>query len=215
MKFFGENISCVRGERLVFRGLNFAVEPGGALVLTGNNGSGKTSLLRVMAGLNRATVGKIAWSDGPISDDPEKHHGRLHFIGHLDAQKPVLSVGENLEMWARLHGGTDEKIAMAIKKLKLDGFEDLPGRYLSAGQRRRLSLARLVASEAPLWILDEPTIALDEGSVAAVRALISEHRDAGGMAVIATNVELGLSDTTKLDMRDYAAGQDDIWEGVS
>ena len=193
MRFFGENLSCVRGERLVFSGLEFAVDPGTALVLTGSNGSGKTSLLRVMASLTHPTAGHLAWQDGPVADDPERHHNRLHYVGHLDALKPVLSVRENLETWAQLHGGTDKKIALALKKLRLEGFENIPGRYLSAGQRRRLSLARLAASDAPLWLLDEPTIALDAASVDAVRTLIAEHRTAGGMAVIATNVDLGIA----------------------
>jgi heme exporter protein A len=215
MRFFGENLSCIRGERLVFSGLEFTVDPGTALVLTGSNGSGKTSLLRVMAGLTRPAAGQLAWDDGPVSDDPERHHNRLHYVGHLDALKPVLSVRENLETWARLHGSTDKKIALALKKLRLEGFENIPGRYLSAGQRRRLSLARLAASDAPLWLLDEPNIALDAASVDAVRALIAEHRAEGGMAVIATNVDLGIVDTTSLNLLDFAAAEEDIWEGVT
>ena len=215
MRFFGENLSCVRGERLVFSGLEFAIDPGTALVLTGSNGSGKTSLLRVMAGLTHPTAGQLAWQDGPVADDPERHHNRLHYVGHLDALKPVLSVRENLETWAQLHGGTDKKIALALKKLRLEGFENIPGRYLSAGQRRRLSLARLAASDAPLWLLDEPTIALDAASVDAVRSLIAEHRTAGGMAVIATNVDLGITETATLNLLDFAAAEEDVWEGVT
>jgi heme exporter protein A len=215
MRFFGENLSCVRGERLVFSGLEFAIDPGTALVLTGSNGSGKTSLLRVMASLTHPTAGHLAWPDGPVADDPERHHNRLHYVGHLDALKPVLSVRENLETWAQLHGGTDKKIALALKKLRLEGFENIPGRYLSAGQRRRLSLARLAASDAPLWLLDEPTIALDAASVDAVRTLIAEHRTAGGMAVIATNVDLGITETTTLNLLDFAPAEEDVWEGVT
>jgi heme exporter protein A len=215
MRFFGENLSCVRGERLVFSGLEFAVDSGTALVLTGSNGSGKTSLLRVMSGLTRPTVGHLAWQDGPVADNPERHHKRLHYVGHLDALKPVLSVRENLQTWAQLHGGTDKKVASALKKLRLEGFENIPGRYLSAGQRRRLSLARLAASDAPLWLLDEPTIALDATSVDAVRDLIAEHRAAGGMAVIATNVDLSIADTTTLNLLEFAAADEDIWEGVT
>lgn len=215
MRFFGENLSCVRGERLVFSELNFAIEPGATLVLTGSNGSGKTSLLRVMAGLTRPSAGQLSWEDGPIADDPERHHSRLHYIGHLDALKPVLTVRENLATWSHLHGGTDKKITSALKKLRLEGFENIPGRYLSAGQRRRLSLARLVASDAPLWLLDEPTIALDAPSVEAVRNLIAEHRSNGGMAVIATNVDLGIADTSELNLLDFAAANEDIWEGVT
>lgn len=215
MRFFGENLSCVRGERLVFSGLEFAVDPGTALVLTGSNGSGKTSLLRVMSGLTHPTVGRLAWQDGTVANDLERHHNRLHYVGHLDALKPVLSVRENLKTWAQLHGGTDKQIASALKKMRLEGFENIPGRYLSAGQRRRLSLARLAASDAPLWLLDEPTIALDAASVDAVRTLIAEHRAEGGMAVIATNVDLGVADTTTLNLLDFAATDEGTWEGIT
>lgn len=213
MRFFGENLSCVRGERLVFSGLEFAVDPGTALVLTGSNGSGKTSLLRVMSGLTRPTVGHLAWQDGPVVDNPERHHSRLNYVGHLDALKPILSVRENLQTWAQLHGSTDKKIASALKKLGLEGFENIPGRYLSTGQRRWLSLARLAASDAPLWLLDEPTIALDTASIDAVRSLIAEHRTAGGMAVIATNIDLRIADTTTLNLLDFATADEHIWEG--
>ena len=141
MRFFGENLSCVRGERLVFSGLEFAVDPGTALVLTGSNGSGKTSLLRVMAGLTRPTAGHLAWQDGPVADDPERHHSRLHYVGHLDALKPVLSVRENLQTWAQLHGGTDKKIASALKKLGLEGFRKYP-RALFIGRPKTPPFAR-------------------------------------------------------------------------
>ena len=214
MRFFGKNLSCMRGERLVFSRLNFSVEPGSVLVVTGSNGSGKTSLLRIIAGLTHPIAGELAWHDGSVAGNPERHHNRISFVGHLDAVKAVLSVHENLQIWARLHGGTDKTISMALKKMGLKGLENTPGRYLSAGQKRRLSLARLVASHAVLWLLDEPTIALDPASVDALRDLIAEHRNSGGMTIIANNIDLGIADTAELNMRKFATAGESIWEGA-
>lgn len=208
MRFFGENLTCVRGERIVFTGLNFSLSPGGALTLIGRNGSGKTSLLRVMAGLTHAITGTISWDDGAVSEEPDRHYGRLHYVGHQDAVKPVLSVRENLMLWTRLRGGTDNGLVAALERFGLLALADIPGRYLSAGQRRRLSLARISATPAPLWLLDEPTVALDRESVAALTAAIAEHRDGGGMVVMATNVDLDLADSTIIDLRDFAVDEE-------
>ena len=214
MQFFGQNLSCMRGERLVFSGLDFTVEPGSVLALTGNNGSGKTSLLRVMAGLTHPIAGELAWHDGSVADNPEQHHNRINFVGHLDAVKAALSVYENLQIWASLNGGTDKTISIAFKKMGLKGLENTPGRYLSAGQKRRVSLARLVASHAKLWLLDEPTIALDPASVDALRDLITEHRNNGGMTIVANNIDLRIKDTTELNLHHFATTGEGIWEGV-
>jgi heme exporter protein A len=214
MQFFGQNLSCMRGERLVFSGLDFTVKPGSVLVLSGNNGSGKTSLLRVMAGLTHPIAGELAWHDGSVADNPERHHNRINFVGHLNAVKAVLSVYENLKIWASLNGGTNKTISVALKKMGLEGLENTPGQYLSAGQKRRLSLARLVASHTKLWLLDEPTIALDPASVEALRDLITEHRNSGGMTIIANNVDLKIKDTTELNLHNFATISEGIWEGV-
>ncbi len=206
MRFFGENISCIRGERLVFSNLNFSIEPGNALIITGNNGSGKTSLLRLMAGLSRPASGHISWLDGDIWDDPETHHTRLHFIGHLTALKSTLSVKENLEIWSRLHGGRKKDIVETIKKLNLEGLEDTHCQKLSAGQKQRASLARLAANEAPLWLLDEPTTALDAISVDLLYSMIKTHIKGNGICVIATNTALSIENCLELNMQDFAAG---------
>jgi len=203
MRFFGQGLECVRGERLVFSGLDFALDPGGALILAGRNGSGKTSLLRLMAGLAPRQAGELAWDDGPVDDDPERHAARLCYVGHLDAVKPVLTVRENLGFWARLGGGGEAAATRALAHFGLDGMSGVPARYLSAGQRHRLSLSRLLAAPAELWLLDEPTVALDTESVAALMAALAEHRAGGGMAVIATNVELGDIGAAMLDMRRF------------
>jgi len=198
-RFAGQDLCCVRGDRTVFRGLGFAVEAGGALLLTGPNGSGKSSLLRLMAGLARPAEGSVGWDDGDLGEDPEWHFQRLHYVGHLDGVKSALSVAENLAVWARLRGG-DGAVDDALARFGLAQLSDIPARLLSAGQRRRLALARIAASPAELWLLDEPTVALDRGSVAALLATIEAHRASGGMAVIATNVDFPVADSVTLDV---------------
>ena len=197
--FAGRGLQCVRGERTVFDGLDFSLAAGDALVLTGPNGSGKSSLLRLLAGLLPAAGGSLVWDGAPIADDPARHHARLHYLGHLDAVKPVLTVAENVFFWARLGGSAREPRA-ALERFGLAHLADSPARYLSAGQRRRLALARLVAAERALWLLDEPTAALDEGAVGALEATLAEHRAQGGLVVLATHLALGLGAVERLDL---------------
>jgi heme exporter protein A len=203
------DLVCVRGERVVFAGLAFRLEAGGALMLTGANGSGKSSLLRLLAGLLRAADGELLWNDASIQADPEGHRRRLRYVGHSDPVKPVLSVRENLEFWARLQGAGTGLVQDALARFGLDALADLPARFLSAGQRRRLNLARLIAGmpdpPAPLWLLDEPTAGLDAASVATLEALLAFHREAGGLVAVATHVELDLPDAIELDLGSYAA----------
>ena len=146
--FKGEGLACERGERLVFAGLSFAVDRGGVLVLTGPNGSGKSSLLRLMAGLLKPADGLLSWDGQPVSDDPEAHRHRLHYLGHLEAVKPVLTPIENLAFWAAIKGGGVDRASLldALDRFGLKALADMPSRYLSAGQRRRLALARLAIS---------------------------------------------------------------------
>ncbi|MDP6175989.1 MAG: heme ABC exporter ATP-binding protein CcmA [Rhodospirillales bacterium] len=198
-QFSGENLTCVRGERMVFTRLDFQIGPGGALILLGRNGSGKSSLLRLMAGLTPAAAGSLAWDDGPVTEAPERHRERLRYVGHLDAVKPQLSVRENLVPWAALGTGTSH-IEGALYAFGLAPFANVAGRLLSAGQRRRLALARLKTSTAKLWLLDEPMVALDRDSVAALIEAIAEHRASGGMAVIATNVDIAIADADTIDL---------------
>ena len=201
--FAGRGLACRRGERLVFAGLSFLVAPGGALVLTGPNGSGKSSLLRLMAGLTPPEAGRLAWDGAPVRDDPAAHRARLHFIGHHDAVKPVLTVAETLSFWAGMRGGG--AVMPALERFGLAALAAWPCRLLSAGQRRRLALARLVASAAPLWLLDEPLTGLDSDAITDLAAAIAAHRAQGGLAVFSTHAALPLDDVETLSLSDFAA----------
>jgi heme exporter protein A len=200
--FAGLGLACRRGERLVFAGLDFALLPGGALLLTGPNGSGKSSLLRLMAGLTRPEAGRLVWNGATIAEDAPAHRARLHFIGHQDALKPVLSVAETLAFWAGMRGGAD--VAAGLQRFRLAALAEWPCRLLSAGQRRRLALARCVASPAPLWLLDEPANGLDAEALADLLAAIAEHRAAGGAVALSTHAKLPLADAVELSLASFA-----------
>jgi heme exporter protein A len=189
----------VRGERTVFNALEFRLEAGGALILRGPNGSGKSSLLRLMAGLLRPAAGRIRWNGIDVAEDREAHGARLHYVGHLDALKPVLSVADNLAFWAGLRApgaAVRDTVTTALRRFGLASLAELPARYLSAGQRRRLALARLAAAPAPLWLLDEPTVALDDASVARLGEVLAEHRAGGGMIAVSTHGRIDLAGAT-------------------
>ncbi len=206
-RFTGENLTCIRGERCVFTGLDFAIQPGGALKLVGPNGSGKSSLLRLMAGLIPPASGSLAWDDGAVSEDPEEHNGRLHYVGHLDAVKTVLTVAENVRFWAGLRPGADTARSAVVAALGVFGIAhlvDVPGRFLSAGQRRRVNLTRIVSAPAELWLLDEPTTALDAAATAGLEQTMARHRAGGGMVVVSTHTEVGLDGAEVLDLSDFA-----------
>ena len=182
-------VSCFRAERLVLDGVSFAVARGGALLLLGPNGAGKSTLLRVLAGLKRLDAGRVLF-DG--SDD---YAGRVAFLGHQDAVKPGLTAVENLAFAARMGGGD---IALALEGVGLGALGALPARMLSAGQKRRLALARLALSGADLWLLDEPTLGLDSAAVERFGAVLAGHRAGGGVVVAATHLPLPLPDAAEL-----------------
>jgi len=210
--YHGHGLSCRRGERLVFRGLDFTLRPGDALILTGPNGSGKSSLLRVMAGLTPPESGTLLLEGADIRKDREAHRRSLHFIGHTDALKPVLSAEEMLHFWAGMRTGPaidKSSIEGALAQFGLDTLASWPCRYLSAGQRRRLTLARLVASAAPLWLLDEPTTGLDSEAMAQLLAVIAAHRGAGGCVALSTHAPLDLAGATFLSLIDFRPGRPD------
>ncbi len=204
--FSGRNLTCIRGERRVFANLNFELAAGEALLLLGPNGSGKSSLLRLMAGLLRAASGHLAWNGVAAEDDPEAHHQHLHYVGHHDAVKPVLTVAESLRFWSRLHDGdSEERLRLALDRFGLMRLTDMPGRMLSAGQKRRTNLARLIAAPAPLWLLDEPSVALDRASVKVLEGLIAEHRANGGMVAVSTHTDLDLPGARELLLDRFSA----------
>jgi heme exporter protein A len=189
MQLLGRELVCVRGGRQVFSGLSFDVGAGQALVVSGANGAGKTSLLRMVAGLLRAETGRIELRDG----NPElTAFEQSHFLGHQDAVKPALTVAENLQFWVRYLGEGDPQSRPALDTVGLGGLLDLPAGYLSAGQRRRLSMARLLAIKRPIWLLDEPTAALDASGQAGLADLMRAHLTGGGIIIAATHGPLGI-----------------------
>jgi heme exporter protein A len=201
----GQSITCVRGERTVFVGLSFRIEAGETLILLGQNGAGKSSLLRLVAGLLRPTTGTIVLDGG----DAEQSVGeQAHYLGHQDALKPSLTVQENLTFWVDFLGGARpagmeagaraDAVADALAAVGLGDLAELPADYLSAGQRRRLSLARLLAVPRPLWLLDEPTAALDIAAQARLAELMQAHLATGGLILVATHGPLGLDRAREL-----------------
>ncbi len=186
-------LAAIRGERLVFSGLSFAVPEGGALLLTGPNGAGKSTLLRLLVGLGRLAAGTLTWQGQDALADLAAHGRRVAYLGHQDAVKPGLTAAENLLVW-----GARERVAGALAAVGLGALAELPARLLSAGQRRRLALARLALRPAPLWLLDEPTLGLDAASLARLARLMADHRDAGGLIVAATHLPLPLPGAAEL-----------------
>ena len=178
------------------------MQAGGALVLVGPNGSGKSSLLRVMAGLTPAASGSLAWDGVALREDWQAHRRRLHFIGHSDALKSVLSAEEMLGFWAGMRGRS-ESVRASLARFGLERQALLPCRYLSAGQRRRLALARLVASEARLWLLDEPMTGLDNEAAEMLLGVLAAHRGAGGLIALSTHAPLDLAAATTLSLADF------------
>jgi heme exporter protein A len=190
MQLSGQGIRCVRGGREVFAGLDFRAPAGEALAVTGRNGSGKTSLLRLIAGLLVPAEGTIELHGGDAELSlPEQ----CHYLGHRDALKPALSVAENLSFWADFLGGERCDAAESLATVGLDHASDLPAAFLSAGQRRRLSLARLLTVRRPVWLLDEPTTALDAAGQDMFGGLMRDHLTRGGMIVAATHAPLGIA----------------------
>ncbi len=184
-----EGLTAIRGERLVFQDVSFALPAGGALILSGRNGAGKSTLLRLLAGLARPDAGRLLWNDTDALADRTMHGARVALLGHQDALKPGLTAAENLAFAAALSG---RPVAAALAALDLQELAELPVRMLSAGQKRRLALARVSLSTAALWLLDEPTLGLDNQAVERLDTLLARHRDGGGIIVAATHVTLPL-----------------------
>ena len=183
-------LACRRGQKAIFSGISFALSGGEALLLLGPNGAGKSSLLQIMAGLLRPVAGQIVLEggdhDGTIAE-------QAHYLGHQDALKPSLSVVENLRFWTQFLGeGPGRAPLEALETVGLIALADLPAGYLSAGQRRRLSLARLICATRPVWLLDEPSAALDINGQQRLSSVMHAHLGAGGIILAATHAPLGL-----------------------
>ncbi len=198
-----DNLECVRGERRLFAGLGFRLAAGELLFLQGRNGAGKTSLLRMLLGLLPPEHGEIRWHGRPIRQLADDYRADLCYLGHLNAIKEELTPLENLLAAARL---ADEDLSEddaidALEQVGLAGREDLACKYLSQGQKRRVALARLVKERRPLWILDEPFVALDVAAVDWLAQLISGHLQRGGLAVMTTHQPVAIPAGTVRELR--------------
>ena len=209
MRLSTDKLACVRGGRVIFSDLNFEVQGGESLVLLGRNGAGKTSLLRVLAGYLQPSAGRILFDGG----DPEADLGEMcHFVGHLNGVKLHFSVEENLQFWAKyltVDLSAEEetvRIERALTGFGLTDLVDMPAGFLSAGQKRRLCLARLLVADRPLWLLDEPTVSLDAASQSYVAKAVNDHVGGGGIVIAATHIELGLKGARVLELGASAYG---------
>jgi heme exporter protein A len=197
MRLSAVDLACRRGGRDVFSGVSFNVGAGELLAITGRNGAGKSSLLRIVAGLIRPVGGRL-WLEG---GGPELSIAeQVHYLGHQDPVKPSLSVLENLQFWAAFFAGGAIKVHDALESVDLGAIAGLPAGYLSAGQRRRLSIARLIAVKRPIWLLDEPTSTLDAAAQHRVAEFMRNHLNQGGLVLAATHSALGLSNIQELSL---------------
>jgi heme exporter protein A len=195
MRLVAVGLGSIRGGRTLFQGLSFATGAGEALMVMGPNGSGKTTLLRLIAGLLPPTAGRIT-----LADSEEPVGEAVHFVGHLDALKGALTVGENLAFYRSLFGGGGTAVDEALGRMGIGTLVGLPAQVLSAGQRRRAALARLLVSYRPVWLLDEPANALDANGQTLLARLMQEHRGRGGIVIAATHARLDLPGAREISL---------------
>jgi len=188
-----KDLFCERDERILFDNFSMQINAGEVVQIIGQNGSGKTSLLRILCGLSDAYEGELFWQNELIDDVRNSYYQSMLYVGHLSGVKGTLTAEENLQWMVQLDNSLNKcSIAHALKQVGLYGFEDVPCHSLSAGQQRRVGLARLYLSSAPLWILDEPFTALDKQGVAEKEALIAQHVSAGGSVILTTHHDLAI-----------------------
>ncbi|WP_377297328.1 heme ABC exporter ATP-binding protein CcmA [Rhizobium sp. SGZ-381] len=206
MRLIAETLAARRGEDLIFSNISFALGSGEAMVLTGRNGAGKSTLLRVVAGLIRPAKGRVDWvgsGAGALQPPGEVSH----YLGHRNAMKPELTVAENLGFWrdflGDMTGGAGLSVEEAADRVELPALLDLPFGYLSAGQQRRMAFAKLLVAHRPVWLLDEPTAALDAAAEALFARLIRAHLTAGGLVIAATHQPLDFEATQRLEMKGF------------
>ncbi|MEN8213148.1 MAG: cytochrome c biogenesis heme-transporting ATPase CcmA [Pseudomonadota bacterium] len=188
-----DSVECSRDDRLLFEDLSVEVSGGDALILEGRNGTGKTTLLRILCGLRRPDEGEVRWSGVAIEECAVDFHRHMAYVGHLDGIKRELTALENLRLLQTLSGRGRLSIEEALEAVELGGFEDIPVHYLSAGQKRRAALARLLVTDARLWILDEPFTSLDVHGIALVESLMDRHLSAKGALVMTSHHQVNLS----------------------
>ena len=198
MRLIAENLGGERGGERLFSGLDFTVSAGEALLVTGPNGAGKSTLLQIIAGLLLQADGTLR-----LEGEPDAYEGLVaasHYLGHLNAMKPVLSINENLRFWQEFNGTGQHSIEEALEFVSLGDIGHLPFGYLSTGQKRRASIARLLISDRPVWLLDEPTAGLDKASELQFARLMQSHLNEGGIIVAATHLPLGLDGARELSL---------------
>lgn len=214
MRLTAEHLSARRGEDLIFRDISFSLASGESLVLTGRNGSGKSTLLRTVAGLLRPESGNVTWHADDADADMRAAEA-CHYLGHRNAMKAELSVGENLGFWKQFFGdfggGHGVSVGEAAELVGLGDISHLPFGYLSAGQQRRMAFAKLLVAYRPVWILDEPTAALDVNAEGVFTALIKTHLAGGGILLAATHQPLGLENARELKMTGFSSVMETVW----
>ena len=198
------NLSCERDERQLFSQLNLSVSPGDLVQVVGPNGAGKTTLLRVITGISNDYEGDILWRDQAIRRQRHAFLSDLLYLGHHTGIKKSLTPAENLAFYSRLGSGYKDSVEALLNAVGLLGYEQVPCYQLSAGQQRRVALARLYGSRARLWILDEPFTAVDKAGVAALEQRLSAHLDAGGCVILTTHQALNMPQVRELDLSDFA-----------
>ncbi|CDZ59688.1 Cytochrome c biogenesis ATP-binding export protein CcmA [Neorhizobium galegae bv. orientalis] len=214
MRLSAENLSARRGEDLIFTDISFDLGAGESLVLTGRNGSGKSTLLRVVAGLLRPETGRVTWT-AESAESGMRAAEACHYLGHRNAMKAELSVFENLSFWKDFLGDAEDGKGIspgeAAEAVGLGGIVHLPFGYLSAGQQRRMAFAKLLVAYRPVWILDEPTAALDVNAESVFTGLIKLHLATGGIVLAATHQPLGLENARELQMTGFAGVAEGRW----